>query len=271
MSLIRSLFCIVALMASLAVVQTASAQRIQPFGEWDFDHDFQPFAPLVTEDYGGDALDAPTGFFFTYDRCYLNVGRSDAAPQRYNGDFAWSNRFDFGYMQENRRGWLFSAWHLVGPNDEGTNVARLGGFEANRTWRLKPFHNGSYLEPFIGARYIQYQDSFTGSMVENNIIGGQLGARWFHQKGHWLISAEVRALPAWNYQFYPEVSRGEFVIAGEARLEAAYLISQKVALRAGWDMLYFGRGIARDALHPDVGNDENMLITGLTFGITINR
>jgi len=80
----------------------------------------------------------------------------------------------------------------------------------------------------------------------------------------------VRGFPAHNYQFFPDASREEFVIAGEVRFEVAYLLSREVALRFGWDTLYFGRGIARDATF-NTPNDEDMLVTGLSMGITVNR
>ena len=59
-------------------------------------------------------------------------------------------------------------------------------------------------------------------------------------------------------------------MAGETRVEVSYLITRDVAFRMGWDFIYFGQGIGRGNL-PLVENDEDMLITGLTFGFTVNR
>ena len=48
---------------------------IQPFGDWNFNPDFQFFSPTINFEYGDEPLEAPYGWFFTYDRQYLNVKR----------------------------------------------------------------------------------------------------------------------------------------------------------------------------------------------------
>ncbi|MGH8245285.1 MAG: hypothetical protein ACREUU_02505, partial [Gammaproteobacteria bacterium] len=93
--------------------------RFNPFIEPDrFDPDLQFFAPAqVSEFSGGEPPN--TGFYFTYDRLYLNVTRprgdiSFTASD--DGDFGWGNRIDGGFMGGDEVGWGFSAWHMDGPN-----------------------------------------------------------------------------------------------------------------------------------------------------------
>jgi len=277
MSISRFLLFGATLVVALVLAPNANAQQYTPFFDnWEFGHDFQPFAPVINEEYGYEPIPPNTGWFFAFDRVYLNVTRGAAADQSFNGDFTWGNRIELGYMTEEDHGWLLSAWELDGPTvgapDETTpasNVGAFGGVELNKTWRCDPLHDGSIFEPFVGVRFLKFDDKTFG-LVENHMIGGQLGARWYKQKGNFLLSGEVRGFPAHNYQFFPDASREEFVIAGEVRFEVAYLLSREVALRFGWDTLYFGRGIARDATF-NTPNDEDMLVTGLSMGITVNR
>jgi hypothetical protein len=248
---------------------------IQPFGDWDFKPDFQWFSPVINYEYGGEPLDANYGWFFTYDRQYLNVKRSNAATNPFDGDFTWGNRFDFGYMTEDDHGWMASVSYLRMGD---VNLAQINNFtytsiEVNKTWRLEPFYNDFYMEGFCGVRYFKFNDRLFG-YTENNIIGGQLGARVFKQVKNFVLSGEFRIYPAHNYQFYQtadmEKANEEWVIGGETRVEVAYLITRDVAFRMGWDLIYFGQGIGRGN-QPLIENDEDMLITGLTFGIQINR
>ena len=55
------------------------------------------------------------------------------------------------------------------------------------------------------------------------------------------------------------------------RLQAAFEITEKAAVRVGWDLLYFGKGIGRfDPVTTGI-NDEDVLLTGVGFGVTLNR
>jgi len=271
MSINRPTVWILTLAVSMVLVSGAAAQRLQPFGEWDFDHDLAPFSPVITEDYGGEPVAANTGWFFNYDRIYMNVSRARAAPQPFDGDFTWGNRYDVGYMTETGHGWLFSGLKIDGPQLPGINQGSLGGAELNKTWRLDPFHHGGYVEPFVGVRFVQVNDNI-GGFTENNILGGQIGARWHKQKGRWILSSEARGIGAHNYQFFitNNTTREEHVIGGEVRFQAAYLISRDIAVRFGWDTLFFGQGIARGNT-PNGRNSEKMFISGLAFGVTVNR
>jgi hypothetical protein len=124
------------------VTGSANGHHFGPFIEPDsFRPDFQFFAPADVTDYN-PRPDAPTGFFFTYDRVYMNVTRPESAafsapssdvfvllpPQPdvnvfatepssiFDGDFTWGNRLELGFMNEDDHGWSIVGWHIDGPN-----------------------------------------------------------------------------------------------------------------------------------------------------------
>ena len=256
--------------ASAAMAGEAHGQRFDPFIDpTHFDSDFQYFAPAEVDTYGG-APDPNTGFFFTYDRMYVNMTRPRDVASHFEGDFTWGNRYDMGFMTEDDHGWLLSIMHVDGPNLEDLNHADYSSVELNRVWRLKQLHNGSYVEPFIGVRYIKFIDSLDlQNQVENNIVGGQIGARWFKQKGRWLLSAEGRLTPAVNFQFFNTEDQNEFAMQGEVRADAKYEITRDVGVRVGYQFTHFGQGIARGI---DFGNNsEDLSMNAITFGIDWKR
>jgi len=240
---------------------------------WEHYHDLQPFSPVVNYDYGGDPVGAQYGWYFTYDRVYLNVTRSDGAFNWFQGDFSWGNRFEVGYMSEGDRGWLLSTTYsrIGDPNLEQINLPSFTSIEIERTWRLDPFHNHAYLEPFAGVRFVKFNDKSFG-FVENHMLGGQLGCRLFKQVKNFVISGEFRMFAMHNWQMFTtqDILLEEFVWGGETRAEVAYLITRDVAIRAGWQTIFFGQGVARDGLDLQI-NDESTFVSGLTFGVTVNR
>jgi hypothetical protein len=205
------------------------------------------------------------------------------------------------------------------------NAMRLSSLELNKTWRRKQFHHGAVLEPLIGYRYMNLKDRFQRqtatevlinvppnviffdvatqrSIFENEMHGGQLGARLFRQQGHWLLSVDVRFFAMANFQNLAletetstlqspnddtvdvdlvdidgqDVSRtlthqnaAQFVWGGEVRAEAAYELTRDVSLRFGMIFFDLGQGIGRGNIMAD--NNQDVQIAGLTFGLTINR
>lgn len=124
---------------------------------------------------------------------------------------------------------------LTGARDvflgNSLNVADLSGFELNKVWRLAPLHRGGILEPFVGFRYMKFNDYFqrenydrfdeNGVPVagpsetevleqitvdatewQNHMVGGQLGIRWSERKSRWLLSGETRAFATQAFQDY---------------------------------------------------------------------
>lgn len=108
-----------AFIAALSVSSVACAQQFGPFIEPDsWSPDLQFFAPAEVSEYGNGEPEN-TGFYFTYDRMYLFVKRPDGAASMDSGhgsDPAWGNRYDMGFMTEDRVGWLVSVMDSAGPN-----------------------------------------------------------------------------------------------------------------------------------------------------------
>ncbi len=266
-----------AMIALLGLANTASAQQFQPFIDPAyFNPDLQFFAPAEV-DYYGDPAPPTTGWFFTYDRLYWSVTRPENGTRPWDGDFTWGNRFDMGYMTEDDGGWLFSGTHVDGPTGgAGSYKAALASVELNKVWRWDPLHHNGIIEPFIGVRFVQFNDYgsvndpfVTPQHIKNNIVAGQLGVRTWKNVGHWKLSAELRAFNGVNFQMYETEDFSEFVPAGEVRTEMQYNLTRDVALRVGWELLYFGNGIGRN--NNLVDNSEDLLETGVTFGFTVNR
>ncbi|MFO0870802.1 MAG: hypothetical protein U0935_17885 [Pirellulales bacterium] len=214
-----------------------------------------------------------------------------------------------------------------------TNLANMVGFEINKVWRLEPLHHGSILEPFIGFRYNKFKDytrrdqyqrfddqgnpvpnlpnanvalddatieQFTLNQwsITNNMVGGQLGVRWYARKSRWLLDSEFRAFALQNFQgmnyvqqvettMYDGAGTGsdvvlvinekqvqydhaaEFVWGMEIRAQAAYDLTRDISLRCGMNLLDYGTGVGRG--NNFTRNSEDVLMVGFTFGITMNR
>lgn len=271
---VRSWLAAVATVIGLA--STAQAGDFGPlFVDPDyFNPDLQFFAPADV-DYFGDPAPPTTGWFFTYDRMYMSVSRPDTATRPWDLDMTWGNRFDIGFMTEDDGGWLFSTTHIDGPTGEADSAkASTSSVELNKVWRLDPlFHNG-IIEPFAGMRFVKFNDYGYptvpfGDTIENNIVAGQLGVRMWKNIGHWKASTDVRFFNGVNFQWYTTEDFDTFVPAGEVRAEAQYNFTRDVALRVGYELLYFGQGIARNNNLFD--NSEELTMHGVTFGFTINR
>jgi hypothetical protein len=368
MSMIRPIACLAAVW--LVLQATASAQpkeqQFSPFLDPGyFQPDFQFFAPAEVYDFGGE--EKPNyGLYVAFDRTYVNVSRpidEFSFGSEGQGDFTWGNRMEVGYMMDDPAGWQAVLWHVNGPNENfansefgemvqnfagdtltldftgatfnSINQLKMSSFELNRVWRLKPFHNGSILEPLLGYRYMNVRDyyedgvllrAFAGSppradttdeffeeisrtaTFENNMHGGQIGGRWFYQRGHWLLSTEVRFFSLGNFQslrrvrvrsVYPNPDEelvdgdaddlinpilgtgadlrrsvthdhaSQFVWGGEVRAEASYELTRDVNLRFGMVFLDLGQGIGRGNLIRL--NNQEVQMAGVTFGFTVNR
>ena len=133
------------------------------------------------------------------------------------------------------------------------------------------------------------------------MIGGQLGGRLFRQRGHWLLSADVKFFALSNFQTLsrtfefsdladPQFVTGntsvelvgidvqrsriydrttEFVWGGEVKGEAAYELTRDICLRFGFVFLDLGQGVGRG--NQININNQSVQMAGLTFGFTINR
>ncbi len=94
------------------------------------------------------------------------------------------------------------------------NEIDVWGVEANYLRRNLTCHNGGNVELFLGARYLEFNETFgviaTGGVLDantrwetdanNHIIGPQVGARYFKQQGRWIVSTEGRFMAGLNRQ-----------------------------------------------------------------------
>ncbi|MCR9296479.1 MAG: hypothetical protein NXI32_27530, partial [bacterium] len=112
---------------------------------------------------------------------------------------------------------------------DSVNVGGLSNFELNRTWRKTPYRYGGMLEPMVGFKYSTFNDTamnqdyfrdvnqigtpggvlaFTGvetlisdvTYTKNQMVGGQIGARYFNHNGRWTWSGELRVFSLANFQ-----------------------------------------------------------------------
>ncbi|MBW3598389.1 MAG: hypothetical protein KY475_14095 [Planctomycetes bacterium] len=317
-SRITLLLLLLALTAGMAAPATAqfppTTHQFGGAGFWEQDHpglvqpqipldyfqpDYQFFAPADVGTYGGYP-EPNIGFFFSYERLYWNVQRSETDDAPYEGDFTWGNRVDFGYMMDTDHGWLVTAFHLDGPN-ASDNSGDFEGVEVNKTFRWKPVGKNYIIEPMFGARFMKFidrdpefveipdpmdptimlQQLVALNQVENNMLGGQLGVRIHHQTARWVTAIESRFVPAINYQFYPSQDYSEFVIYGQVGATATYKLTRDISIGTGFDIMHFGRGIARgrqEGVDVAAGqeitlpvNDQDLTIGGISIVFELNR
>jgi hypothetical protein len=130
----------------------------------------------------------------------------------------WANA-DAQVLQSNLTGDT-SFPFLIPQAYDSLNQLKMSSFELNKVWRRPPFHNQVNFEPFVGYRYMNVRDFFQRqavvevsvvgdeffaldtfrSIFENDMHGGQLGGRFFRQRGHWMLSADIRFFAMANFQ-----------------------------------------------------------------------
>lgn len=204
---------------------------------------------------------------------------------------------------------------------DSLNVASLSNFEINKTWRREPYRYGGILEPMIGFKYSNLRDRAINeqwrevvlntteefishtTITDNQMFGGQLGARYFTHYNRWTLSGEFRAFGMANFQHrdytqrnfqttyttgtppgpvianaisenFVTESNSEFVFGFEARAQAAYQVTRDFNLRFGVDVVNFAKGIWR-AGNPGFNTvdiqDQDVQAAGVTFGLSLNR
>ncbi len=107
------------LAGGLFVGEVDAKQPFHPFAEsMDIDPDYQWFAPvdLMELEELSARKRANRGWFVAYDRLHFGLDRPDTNGISSKIDMTWGNRWDFGFMGDSDRGWLFSAMHVSGPN-----------------------------------------------------------------------------------------------------------------------------------------------------------
>ena len=280
----------------LAGSATAQAQQFQPFGPAGEEAEFEWFAPPEQGNFGEPAPDPNYGFFFKYERLYWNMTGPVGSDHPFDGWWGWGNRFDFGYMGDNDSGWLATYEYLDGPtasNRERTVPVtqffqKFGTVEVLKTWRLDQGHRGGWWEPMVGVRYTYFNQT---SMIEtdfvnvyskvlNNMVGPEIGLRWFRQRGRWLVSADGRFFAGFNNQAFNFYDETAFVPATEVRLQATYELFKSAYLTFGYTGTFLCDGVGQVGLGEDFSTGEifgiddsnaHLFTNGVNFGFCINR
>lgn len=241
------------------------------------------------------------------------------------------NEADYGYQNINGPGSPVN--QVEGTTDlpvyTTINEATLSSFEIMRVLERQTFHNGAVLEPMVGMRFVKFNDKFNYafyrrsdhdldlvngddyevyhrelSKFENNMLGGQLGARIFKQTGHWKVSTEMRMFGMQNWQNFsnqtdnyiwsagstfidpvglilrdPQYARrektmtydrgSEFVWGGELKMEAAYQVTRDIGFRTGFYFLDLGTGVGRG--RDMTTSSQDVQLYGMTFGFDYRR
>ena len=213
------------------------------------------------------------------------------------------------------------------------NVVEFDSLELNKTWRLEPYHYGGILEPMVGVRYMNYDDLYqrqsydagfisdpenvfalgpgeivttTQSRATNDMVGGQVGFRYFKFQDRFRYSTELRVFSMANFQcntlqtttettlynpggttvtigqvpegFFIDNTRPvfgrneEFVFGFDVRGEVSYQLTSMFEVRGGFQLIDIAQGLWRGRLgDPLARNDQQALMVGGTFGIALNR
>ena len=277
--------------------QSNTDPLVQPF---IFDWDTQMFAPMDLSDVSD--YEPQTGFFFTYDRVYMSMGRPNPigpnAPAQHprGSDMHWGNRYHGGFIGDDDKGFQFEYMNYGGiffsagidssVGDPFLTETNLDTFEFNRIFRQR-LSNGSYLEPYFGARYTSLSDDTLEDVtapvadrfvqkVTNSVIGGQIGARYTTYRGRWTVRTDSSVQAAYNSQRYvasdiqqpglafPTVfestSEGSsFVPTVDLQLDIAYNLTRDIALRTTFGLMYMWDGINRANTTTSVLNPNSVL------------
>jgi hypothetical protein len=221
------------------------------------------------------------------------------------------------------------------PIRNSENVGDFHSFELNKTWRLEPYHYGGMLEPLVGARYMRFDDVYQRmtytdgrfidpflpitptvipllpgelvlteqSVASNDLVGGQVGFRYFKFVDRFRYSAELRMFTMGSFQsnrlqtsseltLYDADAAGapiahyivdqpnppiygkstEFAFGYDIRSEVSYTLTRMIELRGGFQMIDIAQGIWRGRLiDPNARTDQQLLMAGFTFGVALNR
>ena len=183
MSITRFTSVLAALVTALALAPNVHAQLFKPFEFPQPESDFQFFAPADVDTYGGGPTQK-TGWFATYDRVYINVQRPNDAYDYSNkmGDFTWGNRFDIGYVDDDSKGWLFTGWHIDGPNENDVIVT-----ERINRWMSTGSPDGPPIDPIRDNNLRLTGDRdylITNSINVADMTGVELNRTWLRKPLH---------------------------------------------------------------------------------------
>lgn len=215
---------------------------------------------------------------------------------------------------------------------DSLNVFELDSYEFNKTWRMEPYHYGGIMEPMVGVRWMRLDDTnmrstfnttqellnplviggFLGAAeqstinlieTENEMVLGQLGFRYFKNRGKFTYSSDFRVFAGQNFQcakqqLFTETTiynltantvtigdapvaqeassttpvfnrNDEFVVGFDLRGELGYQLTKMISVRGGFQVVDIGRGVWRGG--TEGRDDQDVQLLGATFGLTLNR
>jgi hypothetical protein len=266
-----------------------------------------------------------------FDRERMNRYNEEGAFGTEPGEFPRVGRFGTIVPPSDDNNFGFA--HRFVPVRNSENYADFHSVELNKTWRLEPYHYGGMLEPLVGVRYMRFADIYQRQTYEdgvftdpffpafpnitilsgeevlteqsyatNDMVGGQIGFRYFKFVDRFRYSAELRVFTMGSFQanrlqttseltLYDNdeadaniahyiVERNaplygksnEFAFGYDIRSEVSYTLTRMVELRGGFQMLDIAQGIWRGRLiDPNARTDQRAIMAGFTFGVALNR
>jgi hypothetical protein len=207
------------------------------------------------------------------------------------------------------------------------NVLSYDSYELNKVWRMEPYHYGGILEPMVGLRWMRvidtnafmnYQSTLENpplagpnfdeaelltssqAITTNDLLGGQLGFRYFKFRDRFTYSSDFRAFFGGAYQdsesftaseltIYdggdvsnilknatkPNNTRNEeFFVGFDVRAEVGYQLTRLISIRGGFQLVDIARGVWRGGDGRVIArgdNDQDVVMLGGTFGINLNH
>ncbi len=210
---------------------------------------------------------------------------------------------------EANKTWRFEPYRYGGILEPMLGI-RYAGFQDLAINDSYTISDGTLARPFVSNQFGDdlVQETFTRrtARTDNNMLLGQIGFRYTKAVRRWTFSNDSKVFAGHVYQnqehstdvfnnyyagtvaagddpvqeldrmgtAFTNSRRDSTTVGFDLRVEAAYKAFKGVDLRAGFQMLYFGRGIWRGATAGNGRNDLNnqhLIMPGFTAGLTWNR
>lgn len=186
----------------------------------------------------------------------------------------------------------------------GIRYAQFRDFARNDTYTHFEYNQGTFDDPDMVVYENLLRDYTT---TDNHMLLGQFGFRYTKQVRRWTFSNDAKVFAGHVFQSqnitresitayidspvaagddplqhndrqgtnYAGRDNDESTVGFDIRVEGAYKATKYLDLRAGFQMLYFGRGIWRGSTLTEQGNqfsnDQHLIMPGFTFGVALNR
>lgn len=201
--------------------------------------------------------------------------------------------------------WRLEPYHYGGILEPSVGVRWMRVEDRNA---FQTFEQGAVIEdtiigpvplPFAGE-----QLTTNSAITDNEMFGGQLGFRYTKTQNRFTFSGNFQAFFGGNWQnsksqisqltvLYDDVAIGdppifidreattpvysrneEFFVGFDVRGEVGYQLTKMIQVRAGFQVIDIGRGVWRGGdgtVLPGGDNDQDLLMVGGTFGLSLNH